>query len=109
MSEPARSTEEIRFEIDHLVSGTLYDLETTAGFCSVQSTVIVEYHRQGLIVATLENDEGALFFDDDTVYWLKQIETLRQQAGVNQRGLELICVLVRQVESLKRQLRFHVE
>jgi DNA-binding transcriptional MerR regulator len=104
------SKQSIRVEISAAQpeAGRLYDLATTAAFSNTHPDLIRRYHRAGLITAE-EGERDELFFDDDAIYWLRQIETLHRQGGIGQHGLRIIVELLKEVERLQTELRFRSE
>ena len=93
----------------HVDPDKLYNLMVTASYCETHPDLIRDYCRIGLITAAKQDGNDNLFFDDDAIYWLRQIRLLRLEGEVSQRGLQLIFDLRQQVEHLKRELRFQME
>ena len=106
MKKKVVSTQTIRVEIRaaQTEGGRLYDLETTAAFSNTHPDLIRRYHGVGLIAAE-ESEQDELFFDDDAIYWLRQIEALRREGGISQHGLRMIVDLLQEVERLQMELR----
>ena len=100
------SRQAMRIEItaDQAEGGRLYDLETASAASNTHPDLIRRYCGVGLIVAE-ESEEDKLFFDDDAIYWLRQIEALRREGGISQHGLRLIVDLLQEVERLQMELR----
>lgn len=89
-------------------AGRLYDLATAAAFSKTHPDLIRRYHSAGLIRAE-EGERDELFFDDDAIYWLRQIEALHREGGIGQHGLRIIVDLLQEVERLQMELRFRSE
>jgi DNA-binding transcriptional MerR regulator len=104
------SKQAVRVEITaaQTEGGRLYDLETTAAFSNTHPDLIRRYYGVGLIAAQ-ESEQDELFFDDDAIYWLRQIETLRREGGISQHGLRMIVDLLQEVERLQMELRSRTE
>ncbi len=52
------------------------------------------------------NSEQELVFDDDALYDLRRIKHYRRLHGVNLRALPVVFGLLREIESLRAELRF---
>jgi DNA-binding transcriptional MerR regulator len=100
---------EIEVRVTHGDPGKIYDITMTATYTGTQPDLIRDYCRIGVITATKRDESDNLFFDDDAIYWLRQIRSLRTEGEVNRAALRLILDLRRQVEYLKRELRFRLE
>ncbi len=84
--------------------GRLHNLATIAHYCEAHPDLIRYYWRHGLIAAVESGEE--LFFDDDALYWLRQIQQIRRESGAGPRTIGIILKLMREIEALKRDLRF---
>ena len=99
----------VEMTITHGDPAQIYDISVAASYSETQPELILDYCRIGVITAAKRDDSDNLYFDDDAIYWLRQIRSLRTEGEVNRAALRLILDLRRQVESLKRELRFRLE
>jgi DNA-binding transcriptional MerR regulator len=90
-------------------SGRLFDLTVTASHCEIHPDLIRHYCRIGLVQPAARDEAKNPYFDDDAIYWIRQIRELNREGEVGQRALRVILDLRRQVEELKRELRFRIE
>jgi DNA-binding transcriptional MerR regulator len=88
---------------------TLYDLSTTANLTALQPTLILHYCKIGLVAPVEQGDQEEYFFDDESVYLLRQIEFLRQKRGINLDGIAIIMELMREITELRTELKFQRE
>jgi hypothetical protein len=110
MSEESVS-KHVGFEVTvtHGDPAKLYDITVTATYTETQPHLILDYCRMGVVTAVKRDEADNLFFDDEAIYWLRQIRSLQAEGEVNRAALRLILDLRRQVEHLKRELRFRLE
>jgi DNA-binding transcriptional MerR regulator len=90
-------------------SGQLFNLTITASHCEIHPDLIRHYCRIGLVRPAARDEEKNPYFDDDGIYWIRQIRELNREGEVGQRTLRVILDLRRQVEELKRELRFRID
>ena len=84
-----------------------YSLEMAARLTGVHADLLQHYCRIGLLGAARIRPDAALVFDDHVLYEVRRIEHLRRHEGVNLRALTLVCNLLRELEQLRNELRFH--
>jgi DNA-binding transcriptional MerR regulator len=82
----------------------LYDLTITASYCEIHPDLIRHYCQIGMIHPARRDENENLFFDDDAIYWIRQIRELNRGGEVGQSALRIILDLRRQVEDLRREL-----
>jgi DNA-binding transcriptional MerR regulator len=87
---------------------TYYNLHTVASLTNVTPERILEYCEIGLIEPYEQRDEEN-FFTDECIYLLRQIEFLRETRGINLEGITMILELVREIETLRAELKFQRE
>ncbi|MBV9391693.1 MAG: MerR family transcriptional regulator, partial [Verrucomicrobia bacterium] len=83
--------------------GRLHDLAAIAHYSDAHPDLIRYYWRHGLIAAVEKGED--LFFDDDALYWLRQIQQIRRESGAGPRAIRIILQLMREIEALRRDLR----
>ena len=86
--------------------GRLYSLDAAAYLTGVSRRAVLLYCRSGLIQPRVEPNYGSLLFDDDAIRTIRQAETFRVQSGSSVGGVRLVFELMREVESLRQELRF---
>lgn len=84
-----------------------YSLEMASRLTGVHSDLLRHYCRIGLLGAARTRQDAALVFDDHALYEVRRIEHIRRHEGVNLRALTLVCNLLRELEQLRTELRFH--
>src|SRR5436190_22866945 len=86
--------------------GVLYSLEAAAHLTGVSRRSILIYCKSGLVRPILEEEYGAMSFNEDAIYAIRKIEYLRSSFGVNLSGIKLIFELTDEVQRLKEEIRF---
>lgn len=84
-----------------------YDLVTAARLAGVHPERIRHYCRLGLLREAPDPDRDELYLTDQSVYELRRIEYLRQDQGVNLRGIRIILDLLHSTENLRETIRFY--
>lgn len=84
-------------------AGRVLDLETTSRLIDMRPELIEHYCQLGLLTP-LEVEEG-LRFDDDAIYTLRMIATLRRE-HIPSDGIRMIMGLMNEVERLRTEVRF---
>jgi DNA-binding transcriptional MerR regulator len=87
--------------------GVLYNLDGVVHLTGVSRRSVLLYCKSGLIRALEDPDVGALAFDDEAIYTIRQVEHLRSQRGINLDGIRMIFDLLREVRRLEHEMRFH--
>ncbi len=87
-------------------TGEYYTLETVEQITRISRDRILFYRQHGLITTVSASQPEEPRFDDEAVHRLRQIATLLNEYGVNDRGLHLISSLLDEVERLRREVRF---
>ena len=83
-----------------------YSLEEAAQHTAVHPDLLRYYCRAGLLGEARANPEEEPTFDDDCLYEIRRIEHYRHHHSVNLRALPLLLGLLREIDSLRRELRF---
>jgi len=83
-----------------------YSLDAAALLADVHPEMLRYYCQLGLFGEAYAQPETELIFDDDALYELRRFEHYRRHHGVNRKTLLLLCGLWREVEGLKKELRF---
>ncbi len=86
--------------------GQTYTLDEAATQADVYPDLLRYYCRAGLLGTERVKSEQVLIFDDEALYELRRIEHYRRHHGVNLRALPLVFGLLREIESLRAELRF---
>ena len=82
-----------------------YSLEEASQHTSVHPDLLRYYCRAGLLgKARLDSEEPT--FDDACLYEIRRIEHYRHEHSVNLRALPLVLGLLREIESLRREIAF---
>jgi DNA-binding transcriptional MerR regulator len=84
---------------------TLYTIDLTARLADVPRHTILVYCKHGL-VAPVMDEQGAYFFNDDSIRVLRQVEHLRVTCGLNLAGIKVALDLLHEVERLQSEVRF---
>ena len=98
-------TEYVRVTVINPDTGKLFDLRTAAEYTAVDPDGIRAYCREGLIRATRFKEDGEPLFDEDGIYWLRRIQSLRTEMRLEGPGLRIVLDLMQEVERLRQQLR----
>jgi DNA-binding transcriptional MerR regulator len=86
--------------------GTTYTLEAVCHLTGVSRRTVLIYLRHGLIRPLQENEEHPLAFTEEAIYLIRQGESLRDRHGINMAGLRMVFRLLREIEDLRREMRF---
>jgi DNA-binding transcriptional MerR regulator len=98
-------TEYVRLTVVNPDTGKLYDLRTAAEYAAVDPDGIRAYCRQGLVRAIRYKEDGEPLFDEDGIYWLRRIQSLRTEMQLEGQGLRIVLDLMQEVERLRQELR----
>ena len=83
----------------------VYTIDLTARLAAVPRHTILVYCKHGLVKPMLD-EQGAYFFNDDTIRVLRQVEHLRVNCGLNLAGIKVALDLLNEVERLHSEIRF---
>lgn len=86
--------------------GALYSLDATAHLTGVSRRAVLFYCRAHLIEAVPCPPFGALYFREDAIRTIRQVEVLRRRYGINMHGVRMIFDLIQEVERLRDEMRF---
>jgi DNA-binding transcriptional MerR regulator len=100
-----RTTEYLRLKVINPETGKLYDVRTAAEYTAVDPDGIRAYLREGLVRAISYKDDGEPLFDEDGIYWLRRIQSLRTEMRLEGPGLRIVLDLMQEVERLRQKLR----
>jgi hypothetical protein len=95
----------LRLTVVNPETGKLYDVRTTAEFTAVDPDGIRTYCREGWVRAISYKEDGEPLFDEDAIYWLRRIQSLRTEMRLEGKGLRIVLDLMQEVERLRRELR----
>jgi DNA-binding transcriptional MerR regulator len=98
-------TEYVRLTVINPDTGKLFDLRTAAEYTAVDPEGIRAYCREGLVRATRYKEDGEPLFDEDGIYWLRRIQSLRAEMRLEGPGLRIVLDLMQEVERLRQELR----
>jgi DNA-binding transcriptional MerR regulator len=98
-------TEYLRLTVINPETGKLYDVRTAAEYTAVDPDGIRGYLREGLVRAISYKDDGEPLFDEDGIYWLRRIQSLRTEMRLEGPGLRIVLDLMQEVERLRQELR----
>jgi DNA-binding transcriptional MerR regulator len=84
---------------------TVYNIEITERLTQIPRRTIAVYVRHHLVAPVVEQGEG-MFFDEEAIRVLRQIEQLRKSYGVNLPGIKIIMRLLEELEQRQSELRF---
>ena len=104
--DSSRETKEyVRVTVINPESGKLYDIRTAAEYTSVDPDGIHGYWKAGMVQAIDYKEDGEPLFDEDALYWLRRIQSLRAELHLEGRGLRVVLDLLQEVEHLRAELR----
>ena len=83
----------------------VYTIEITAHLADVPRRQIAVYCKNGLISPLGDSDSDGFFFNADGIRTLRQIDYLRNVAGMNVSSIRLVMDLIHTVESLRDEVR----
>jgi MerR family transcriptional regulator/heat shock protein HspR len=86
--------------------GALYSLDTAANLAGVSRRSILIYWKAGLLSPVVEPGYGTLYFNDEAIHAIRNIERLRRDEGINLTGVRMIFELTQELERLRTELRF---
>lgn len=87
-------------------AGAVYSIEVVAHLTRIPRHRIAVYCRHGLVSPLAAPEDAGWTFDDEAIRTLRLVESLRTSFGANLSGLRLISELLRDVEELRREVRF---
>ncbi len=103
-SKPGKGIQAI--EVFEPEPGTLYSLDATAHLTGVSRREVLFYCRANLIEPIPQPPFGALYFRDEAIQTIRQMEFLRRRYGINMNGVRMIFDLMQEVERLRDEMRF---
>ncbi|HEX6565876.1 MAG TPA: chaperone modulator CbpM [Chthoniobacterales bacterium] len=104
--ENSHETKEyVRLTVINPDTGKLFDVTTAAEYTAVDPDGIRTYCREGLIRATRYKEDGDPLFDEDGIYWLRRIQSLRTEMQLEGPSLRIVLDLMQEVERLRQELR----
>lgn len=83
-----------------------YSIEEASQHTAVHPDLLRYYCRAGLLGKTHMESDDTTTFDDDCLYEIRRIEHYRHEHSVNLRALPLVLGLLREIESLRREVAF---
>ena len=104
-AERVRSKEEA-LQVFDPEPGVQYTLESVAHLTGVSRRSILIYCKSGLVHARVDDEIGAMSFDDEAIYTIRRIEYLRGIHGINLAGVQMIFDLMRELRRLEEEMRF---
>jgi DNA-binding transcriptional MerR regulator len=84
-----------------------YTLDAVAHLAQISRHRVALYCKHGLIVPVSNPADEGWFFDAEAIRTLRELERFRDLFGANLHGVRLLLELSREVEELRRELRFH--
>ena len=88
-------------------TGARYSIDAAAQLAAVHPDMVRYYFRRGMLGTLGAGSEAEHSLDDDALYELRRIEHFRRRFGLNRRALLLLSRLLRDVERLEDEIRFH--
>jgi DNA-binding transcriptional MerR regulator len=92
-------------EVFEPVPDILYSIEQTAHLAQIPRRLIAVYFRYGLVSPVVDPDVGGWYFNDEAIRTLRQIEYLRNSAGMNLTAVKMVLDLMHELERLRREVR----
>jgi DNA-binding transcriptional MerR regulator len=83
----------------------VYSIEITERLTQIPRRTIAVYVKHRLVSPLVEQG-GGMFFDEEAIRLLRQIEQLRTSYGVNLPGIKMIMQLLEELEQRQVELRF---
>jgi len=83
----------------------VYSIEITERLTQIPRRTIAVYVKHRLVSPMVEQG-GGMFFDEEAIRLLRQIEQLRTSYGVNLPGIKMIMQLLEELEQRQVELRF---
>ncbi len=87
--------------------GVLYSLDAVVHLTGVSRRSILVYCKSGLVRTSGDPQQGEFTFDDEAIYRIRRVETLRLVHGVNLAGIRMIFDLMSELQRLENEMRFH--
>ncbi|HEX7861768.1 MAG TPA: MerR family transcriptional regulator [Verrucomicrobiae bacterium] len=86
--------------------GVVYHLDAVVHLTGVSRRSVLLYCKSGLVRAKEDPGLGAMQFDDEAIYMIRQVEYLRSHRGINLDGIRMIFELMHEVRKLRDEMRF---
>lgn len=86
--------------------GRTYSLDEAARECALHPDLLRHYCQLGLLGPQYRDRTADDPFDDTAMYWLRRIEGVRRQYGLDRAALPLVCGLWHEIERLESELQF---
>jgi DNA-binding transcriptional MerR regulator len=86
--------------------GILYSLEAATHLTGVSRRSILVYCKTGLVRPVVDEEYGAMSFDEEAIYNIRKVEYLKRLHGVNLAGIKMIFELMQKVKQLEDEMRF---
>lgn len=100
---PLREHALVLFQPD---SQSRYTLETVARLAHVSRHRVAVYCKYGVVVPAADPTEQGWSFDASAIRTVRQLEQFRTRFGVNPVGARLLLGMTREIDELRRELRF---
>lgn len=84
----------------------LYTLDVAARLAAVPRRSILIYCRIGLVRPIFQEPYGVMTFNEEAIYTVRRIETMRTVHGINLAGIKTMFELLDEVERLRAEVRF---
>ena len=86
--------------------GVLYTLDGVVHLTGVSRRSVLLYCKSGLVRSRQDPEIGAMVFDDEAIYTIRQVEYLRAHRDINLDGIRMIFELMHEVRRLQDEIRF---
>jgi len=106
MSENEQWSASATIQVVDIQPGQSYSLEAASQATGISRRSILIYCKSGLVTPNVDEEYGAMTFDEQAIYNLRKIEQLRSAHGVNMAGIKMIFELMQQVRELQNEMRW---
>ncbi len=94
-------------QVNEPTPGVVYSLDAVVHLTGVSRRSILVYCKTGLLSPAGDPQQGEFSFDDEAIYRIRRVEHLREVHGVNLAGIRMIFDLMKELQRLENEMRFH--
>ncbi len=106
MKQRDRSRSQIVVRVERSAAAGFCDLSRAAELSGLHPDLIQDLCRAGFVETRVSENEDEWLFDDHALYLLRRVHEMREQKGINLRGIRLILELFREMDEMEREIRF---
>jgi hypothetical protein len=85
------------------------DHEMLANYAGVSARDLMKYCNEGLIQPIKPIGRYGIYFEEEAIYLVRQAEQIRRDYAANLRAAATMLRMKREIEKLRREIKFHRE